>query len=211
MEVVYSNNKDYRSSDKDIIGIIGDMTYLDKYIDTHGISYKDTWTVKRFLNGLSLKTNNRIKDIFSYLDLDINYLSYKVCDLSHTVLKYVLLAYLLLNNKRFIVFDYFDAGLTYKEQKKTINIIRKLHDDGIKVVILTNNYVFLSKIADLIIVTKDNKEVFSGTVDELLNKRKYINDCNIIDFIESANEHKAKLEYTFDRNDLLKDIYRSVS
>ena len=31
MEVVYSNNKDYKSVDKDIIGIVGDITFLDKY------------------------------------------------------------------------------------------------------------------------------------------------------------------------------------
>ena len=211
MEVVYSNNDTYKTVDKDIIGIIGDITYLDDYIETYGITYKDNWTVRRFLNGLHINLNNRIKDIFSYLDLDIKYLNYKISDLSHTIYKYVMLAYLLLNNKRFIIFDYFDAGLTYKEQKKTINIIRKLKDDGFKVVILTNNYVFLSKIVDIIIVTDNNKELFTGTIEELLKNRKYIKDTSIIDFIESANKKKAKLTYTFDRNELLKDIYRSVS
>lgn len=211
MEVVYSNSKDYRTVDKDIIGIIGDITYLDKYIDTTGISYKDNWTVRRFLNGLRINLNPRIKDIFAYLDLDIKYLNNKISDLSHTIYKYIMLAYLLLNNKRFIIFDYFDAGLSYKEQKKVINIIRKMHDAGFKVVLISNNYVFLSKIVDIIIVTDNNKEVFAGTIEELLKKRKYIKDTSIIDFIETANKKKAKLDYTFDRNELLKDIYRSVS
>ena len=211
MEVVYSNNKDYKSVDKDVIGIVGDITYLDKYIDTYGISYKDTWTVRRLLNGLHIRLNNRIKDIFAYLELDIKYLNYKICDLSHTILKYVLLSYLLLHNERFIIFDYFDAGLSYKEQKRTINIIRKLHEDGFKIVILSNNYTFLSKIVDRIIVVYKNKEIFDGTIEELLNKRKYIYECNIIDFITAANDKNAKLKYTFDRNELLKDIYRSVS
>ena len=211
MEVVYSNSKDYRTVDKDIIGIIGDITYLDKYIDTTGISYKDNWTVRRFLNGLRINLNPIIKDIFAYLDLDIKYLNNKISDLSHTIYKYIMLAYLLLNNKRFIIFDYFDAGLSYKEQKKVINIIRKMHDAGFKVVLISNNYVFLSKIVDIIIVTDNNKEVFAGTIEELLKKRKYIKDTSIIDFIETANKNKAKLDYTFDRNELLKDIYRSVS
>ena len=211
MEVVYSNSKDYRTVDKDIIGIIGDITYLDKYIDTTGISYKDNWTVRRFLNGLRINLNPRIKDIFSYLELDIKYLNNKISDLSHTIYKYIMLAYLLLNNKRFIIFDYFDAGLSYKEQKKVINITRKMHDAGFKVVLISNNYVFLSKRVDIIIVTDNNKEVFAGTIEELLKKRKYIKDTSIIDFIETANKNKAKLYYTFDRNELLKDIYRSVS
>lgn len=211
MEVVYSNNKDYKSVDKDIIGIVGDITFLDKYVESYGISYKDTWTVRRLLNGLHIRLNNRIKDIFAYLDLDIKYLSYKICDLSHTILKYVLLAYLLLQNERFIIFDYFDAGLSYKEQKKTINIIKKMHEDGFKIIVLSNNYIFLSKVSDRLIVVYNNKEIFDGTVDELLEKKKYIYDCNIIDFINDANDKNAKLKYTFDRNELLKDIYRSLS
>ena len=48
-------------------------------------------------------------------------------------------------------------------------------------------------------------------LEELLKNRRYIKDTHIIDFIEEANKRKAKLTYTFDRNVLLKDIYRSVS
>ena len=113
MEVVYALDDNYKTIDKEILGLYGDITYLDNQIDTYGISYKDTWTVRRLLNGMHVKLNNRIKDIFNYLDLDIKYLDDRICDLSHTVFKYVMLANLLLNNMRFIILDHFDAGLTY--------------------------------------------------------------------------------------------------
>ena len=210
MEVVYSEGK-YKSVDKEVVGLYGDITYLDKSIDTYGISYKDDWTVRRLLNGVHLRLNKRIEDIFNYIGLDINCLNTKICELSHTTFKYVMLAYLIINNKRFIVFDHFDAGLSYKEQKKIIKVINKLREDGFYVLIISNNFVFLSKAASRIIVVYDEDEVFDGTVEELLSERKIINNTSIIDFIEEANKHKAKLTYTFDRNELLKDIYRSVS
>ena len=210
MEVVYSEGK-YKSVDKEVVGLYGDITYLDKSIDTYGISYKDDWTVRRLLNSIHLGLNKRIEDIFNYIGLDINCLNTKICELSHTTFKYVMLAYLIINNKRFIVFDHFDAGLSYKEQKKIIKVINKLREDGFYVLIISNNFVFLSKAASRIIVVYDEDEVFDGTVEELLSERKIINNTSIIDFIEEANKHKAKLTYTFDRNELLKDIYRSVS
>ena len=212
MEVVYALDENYKTIDKDILGLYGDITYLDNTIETYGISYKDTWTVKRFLNGLSLKLNSRIKDIFNYLDLDIKYLDCRICDLSHTIFKYVMLSSLLLNNMRFIILDHFDAGLTYKAQKKLINVINKMKDDGFNILVISNNFVFLSKAVDRLSIVEGGKEVFDGSIDELLlpKNRKYIKNTKIIDFIDEANEHKAKLKYTFDRNELLEDIYRSV-
>lgn len=211
MEVVYANDLDYKTIDKDIVGLKGDLTYLDNYLDIEGISYKDTWTVKRFLNGIRIGVNPRIKDIFSYLDLDMKYLSYRIKDLSHTIYKYVLLSYLLLNNKRFIIFDNFEVSLTYKQQKKFINICKKLKEDGFKILIISNDIVLLSRVATKIIIVEENDLVFEGTKEELLKRKKFIRDVNIINFIETANKKDAKLSYTFDRDELLKDIYRSVS
>ena len=211
MEVVYARDEEYKSCDKGILGIVGDITYLDNYLDLDGVAYKDSWTVKRLLNGVRIGNNPRLIGIFNYLDIDMKYLNYKIGELSHTVFKYIMLAYLLLNNKRFIIFDNFDVGLTYKEQKKFINISRKLKEDNFKVIIITNNIVLLSKVADEINIIHDDDLVFEGTAEDLLKKKKYIKDVSIIDFILSANENKAKLDLTFDRNELIKNIRESLS
>ena len=108
MEVVYSDSGKYKTVDKEVVGLYGDILYLDKAIDTYGISYKDNWTVRRFLNGLHVRLNTRIEDIFNYIGLDMKCLNDKICELSHTTFKYVMLAYLIINNKRFIIFDHFD-------------------------------------------------------------------------------------------------------
>ena len=211
MEVVYSDGSKYKSVDKEVVGLYGDITYLDKSIDTYGISYKDDWTVRRLLNGVHLRLNNRIEDIFNYIGLDIKYLNSRIDELSHTIFKYVMLAYLILHNERFIIFDHFDAGLSYKEQKKFIGIINKLREDGFYILVISNNFVFLSKSCKRLVIAYDDDEVFDGTVEELLKERRLIKNTSIIDFIETANKHKAKLDYTFDRSELLKDIYRSVT
>lgn len=211
MEVVYAKNDTYKSCDEGILGLVGDITYIENYLDLDGVAYKDEWTVKRLLNGLRFKTNPRLIGIFNYLDIDMKYLSYKIGDLSHTIFKYVMLAYLLLNNKRFIIFDNFDIGLTYKEQKKFINICRKLREDNFKIIIITNNIVLLSKVADEIDIIHDDDLVFEGTAEDLLKKKRLIKDVSIIDFIQCANDKKARLAFTFDRNELIKDIQRSLS
>lgn len=211
MEVVYAINESYKTIDKEILGLYGDITHLENSLSIYGISYKDTWTVKRLLNGMHFRLNNRIKDIFNYLDIDMKYLDYKICDLSHTIFKYVMLANLLINNVRFIILDHFDVGLTYKAQKRLITVINKLKEDGFNILVISNNFVFLSKTVDRISIIENNKEVFDGTIPELLKNKKYIKNTHIIDFIEEANKHKAKLKYTFDRNELLEDICRSVS
>nr|MCR4581710.1 hypothetical protein [Bacilli bacterium] len=87
----------------------------------------------------------------------------------------------------------------------------KLKEDGFNILVISNNFVFLSKTVDRISIIENNKEVFDGTIPELLKNKKYIKNTQIIDFIEEANKHKAKLKYTFDRNELLEDICRSVS
>ena len=211
MEVVYTNEREYRSSKRDIIGLYKDILYLDDKLDIEGISYKDTYKVKRFLNGYKLRLNKRIKDIFNYLNLDLSILNKKIYELPSTTYKYVMLAYLLLKNKRFIIFDYFDAGLTYKEQKKLIKIIKQLKEDGFQIIVVSNNIKFLSFCVDKIEIINEDGSLFYGDIKDLFNNIDYIKHVDIINFIYKANELGAKLSYTFDRNELIKDIYRSLT
>lgn len=211
MEVVYSLDEKYKTINKEVLGLYGDITYLDYDLKIHGISYKDNWKVKRLLNGFHFGINNRIKEVFSYLDLEMKYLDYKISELSHTTFKYVMLAYLLIKDIKFIILDHFDAGLTFKAQKKLIGVINKLKDDGYKILVISNNFVFLSKAVSKLSIVYNGEKVFEGTIPELLEEKQYIKNTPIIEFIEEANEHNAKLNYTFDRNDLLEDICRSVA
>lgn len=212
MEIVFANNKHDNFEENKIIGFYGDVVDLLKMgVDIEGIIYDDEWTVKRFLNGMSIRLNRRIEGILSYIDFDKKYLNVKLKDLSKTNFKYVLLAYLLLKNKKIIIFDYFEVGLTYKEQKKLINIIRMMRKDGLSIIVVSKNLVFLDQFVDSIQVVKNEKIVYNGKIAELIkSEKKLVDEENIIKFIKLANKKGANLDYTLDSKELLKDIYRSV-
>ena len=212
MEVVYSRNTNNFIKENEINGFYGDLLDLINFgTDVEGIIYDDDWTVKRFLNGLRIKINERVKSVFNYLELDIKILNKKIKELSKTDLKFVLLAYLILHNHKNIIFDYFDVGLIYKDQKKLARVIRNLKNDGFSILIISNNLVFLDTIVENLYVINKGNVVYSGNMKELIkDNSKYIEEPEILRFIEMSNKKGANLDYTLDSKELLKDIYRSV-
>lgn len=210
MEIVFTDNKSDVIVDKQITGFYGDVLDLIKLgVDVQGIEYDDEWTVKKFLNGLHFKYNKRIDYIFKYLELDTRILKIKIKELTKTDFKFVLLAKLLLINKNIIIFDYFDVGLSYKDKKRLVKIIRTLKHDGKTILIISKNLVFLSQIIDSISVVKNEKIVYNGKMIDLL-KLDLVHDEEIVKFIKLANKKNANLDMTLDSKELLKDIYRSV-
>lgn len=212
MEIVYSNKEHELIIKSEITGIYGDLIDLVKMgVDVEGIIYDDEWTVKRFLNGMKLSVSSRVYSIFSYLDLDKRILKMKIKDLSKTDFKFILLAYLLINNKKIIIFDYFDVGLSYKDQKRLIRIIRTMKADGLTILIISKNLVFLDQIVSSVMVLDNEKVLYNGKMDDLIkDNSKLIEEPEILKFIKLANKKGAKLDYTLDSKELLKDIYRSV-
>lgn len=210
MEIVFTDAKSDIIIDKKITGFYGDVLDLIKLgVDIEGIDYDDEWTVKKFLNGMHLRYNKRIDYIFKYLEMDTKILKTKIKELSKTDFKFVLLAKLLLINKNVIIFDYFDVGLSYSDQKRLIRIMRTLKHDGKTILIISKNLVFLSQIVDSISVVKNEKLVYNGKMIDLI-KLDLVDDAEIVKFIKLANKKNARLDMTLDSKELLKDIYRSV-
>lgn len=212
MEIVYTNTMHTYIKENEITGVYGDLIDLVKLgVDVEGIIYDDEWTVQRFLNGIRLNVSSRVHSIFSYLDLDKKLLKKKIKDLSKTDFKFVLLSYLLINNKKIIIFDYFDVGLSYKDQKKLVRIIRTLKNDGISILVISKNLVFLDQIVSSMLVMNEGKVLYDGSMLDLIkDNNKLIDEPEILKFINMANKKGAKLDYTLDSKELLKDIYRSV-
>lgn len=210
MEIVFTDKKNELLQDSCVTGFYGDVVDFMKHgIDIDGIVYDERHTVKRFLNGIRFSLNKRIPYIFNYLDMDSSILDKRICDLSKKDFKFVLLAKLLLENKKIIIFDYFDVGLTYKDKKKLIKIIRTMKQDGKTICIISKDLVFMNSIVDKLVIVKDGEFVYNGKLSEVINS-DLVHEEEIIKFIRLANKKKAKLEYTLDSKELLKDIYRSV-
>lgn len=208
MEVVISNNIPDKFKYQ-TLGVIGDLNdLLDMDFDIEGIIYDDSWTVKRFLNGFHLKLNNRIESFFSMLELDKKLLNKKINTISKTDLKFVLLIYAMLKNYKTIIFDHMDANMSYKDKKRLLNFIRKIKNDDLNFIFLSKDLEFLYKITNHLIIINDNKIICDDLIDDAYTLEEL--DFKIINFIKLANKKGANLIYTFDRKELLKDIYRSV-
>lgn len=212
MEVVYTKKLPTLFNSEEVNALYGDVMHLiNMGIDIEGIDYDDNWTVKRFLNGYHLKISKRLEGIFNYLELDMNILNKRLSDLSKTNFKFVLLAYLLINNIKIIIFDYFDVGLSHKERKKLTRIIKSMKKDGITVIFISKDLAFMDQFCDNITVIYEGDIAYSGSIKEIHNHLDVLTDIpEIFDFIELANSKGARLDYTLDSKELLKDIYRSV-
>lgn len=211
MEIVfYSKGSDIVKPNL-VTGFYGDvLDLLNLGFEIDGIVYDEAWSVSRFLKGHKVfGLDSRIDAIFKYLDIDISLKNVKLGHLSKTDFKFILLAKVLLLNENNIVFDYFDVGLTSKEQKRLIKIIKMLKKDGKTVVIISNNLVFMSSVIDHVVIINNGSIFYEGNLDDLIKLRD-VPDTEIIKFIKLANKSGANLNYTLDSKELLKDIYRSV-
>lgn len=211
MEIVfYSKGSDIVKPNL-VTGFYGDvLDLLNLGFEIDGIVYDEAWSVSRFLKGHKVfGLDSRIDAIFKYLDIDTSLKNVKLGHLSKTDFKFILLAKVLLLNENNIVFDYFDVGLTSKEQKRLIKIIKMLKKDGKTVVIISNNLVFMSSVIDHVVIINNGSIFYEGNLDDLIKLRD-VPDTEIIKFIKLANKSGAHLNYTLDSKELLKDIYRSV-
>jgi len=201
------SNKNHGIFDKKINCVYGDkLDLINMGYEFDGIEYDDEWSVKRFLNGNNLETD--ILNIFKELDIKESLLKRKINELSKGEFKLILLVYILFNKKELVIFDYFDKCLNFKYKKRIINYVKTKYDG--KLVFISNDLVFLNTLSNNIIVFKDGEIVFNGMFDKLYKDKIKIEYPSIIKFIDLANKKDAKLSYTVETRELLKDIYRSV-
>lgn len=209
MEIMYTNNSSEYIKHNCITGIYGDkIDLINLGIEFSGIEYDDEWSVKRFLNGYKLRIDERILDIFSELEISYSLLKRKIKTLSKCQFKLILLVYVILNKRDVLVLDYFDKGLSFKYKKRIINFLKTKYNGDI--IVISNDLVFLDMLCSHLIVFENGKIVFDDEFKKIYKSRIKIEYPEIIKFIRLANKSKAKLMYTVETRELLKDIYRSV-
>ncbi len=212
MEVVYTYDELKDFEEGKINALYGDVIDLiHREYEINGIIYDEKWTVKRFLNGHSFFKNKRMESVFNYLELSLKILNHRLADLSKTDFKFVLLAYLLLNNMKIIIFDYFEVGLSYQDRKRLYRILKNMKKDGITIIYISKDIVYMNQFADNITIMKDQEICFQGAFKDIHEHRDLLSELpEIYAFIDYANSKGARLDYTLDSKELLKDIYRSV-
>ena len=186
-----------------IYGLMGNISLTSTNTKYGIIKYsKSKKTVKSFLN------NKKDIQALQMVMLDDTYLSKKITDLSENEIKKVNFANILLTNKSYLAFDYFEKGLTNKEKDNYKRLFKKLATNYQKTIILyTNDLTFLWEICDYIIYIDDKEKLIYNkkNYQELLTK---VDNPEISQFINLIRQKNIKIEDYKNTLDLLKAIYR---
>lgn len=164
--------------------------------------YKFKGTVKEYLN--SKKDSSSLKMVM----LDSTYLDKTLLNLSEMEIKLISLAKALIENKDYLVLDYFEKGLNHKEKEIYKRLFRKLTEEYNKTIVLfTNDITFLWDIASEIIVVDNQANIKTYSKEEYLDIPQ-INKPEIIELIDLILAKKVKIKPYKNVQDLLKAIYR---
>lgn len=203
MEIMFTNETNNLLNDRPFLSFIGEVKDLETLLSNLNLSsYKETKKVKHYL---------KTTEYFNDLKLDNELLNKKIADLS----SYELMCFKLLTiiNKKpsIIILDNVDCKICEKYKSKLLNFIRLINaSKRIKFIIISSNTVFLNQISKDCLVMKNGIIKYQGQIIDGI-KSDQIKKCEIIDFIDIANQKKnAKLDYYLEIKELLKAIYRSV-
>lgn len=172
---------------------------INNYYD---LNYDNKMKVKTFIN-------NEI-DSLKALNLDYDILNKKLSELSFGELKLILLIKAVISNPGIIILNNFEKGFSPKYYNLIWHFIKNITlSEDIKFLIVSTDLKFINKITKKIIIIKNQIIKYQGDLIPAL-KQNLIELPEIIKFINSANNKGAKLTYTLDNKELLKDIYRSL-
>ena len=220
MAIVFHSDKysDIKTSSHTIIGVTGykyqefirnisgDIFFIDNKID-----FKEKM-VTNIINIKNIKEES-LDNYLRELGLDKSFLSKSINSLSHSEKKLLKYLHMLTFNPNIIVIDEPFLDLDYHNKKRITALFNKLVKKKTIIIGSFNSDIIYSLCKKVLLVGKD--KVLYGDVLVLSNKnilKQYrVNMPQIIEFIRLANDKKAKLPYSKDIRDLIKDVYKHVS
>ena len=161
------------------------------------------------------KKNIRISEALKLVGLNEEYLKRRIDSLNISEKKKVSLASILIFNPSVIILEEPSIFLNYRDNEKLIKLIKLLKDKYNKTIILISKDTNLSyKVSDEIILLNKGSIVYAGN-KSILEDEKVLNNINvdvpeIVKFINISNKFDAKLTYTSNILDLIKEVYRNA-
>lgn len=161
------------------------------------------------------KKNIRISEALKLVGLNEEYLKRRIDSLNISEKKKVSLASILIFNPGVIILEEPSMFLNYRDNEKLIKLIKLLKDKYNKTIILISKDTNLSyKVSDEIILLNKGSIVYAGN-KSILEDEKVLNNINvdvpeIVKFINISNKFDAKLTYTSNILDLIKEVYRNA-
>lgn len=165
------------------------------------------------------KTNSiekRVIDALKLVNLEEEILDLSLEELSLAEQKKVALASILVYNPKVLILDEPTLGLSEKDKKELIRMIRFLKNKFSKtIIILTKDTDFLYKVANYNYVIHNGEIVEEGQ-DLILTNKSMLNKYDLyypkcLKFVDLAKKkNNADLEYYKEVKDLIKGVYRDV-
>ena len=187
-----------------IYGLMGNITLTTNHANISIItSYKFSGTTEEYLN--SEKSLSSLKMVL----LNETILKKTSSECSISELKKISLAKALIENKEYIVLNYFEKELTYQEKKYFERLWKKLVNDFDKtIIIFTNDLTSIWNIAKELIIVDKYKVINTIPKDKYIEFIDDLNKPEIIKFIELIKKKGIEIESYKEVNELLKAIYR---
>jgi len=146
-----------------IVKILNKLTVLDNVM------------VGAFLNNKNVKlAKNKAREILDFCNLT-NVSDIKGSDLTIGDKKRVEVARTLATDPKFILFDEVMAGLNPKEGQEAIQLIYKVRDLGITILMVEHVMEIIMPISDRIVVLDLGSKIMEGTAAEVSKNEKVIN------------------------------------
>ena len=186
-----------------IYGLMGNINVTTNNSNCSIISdYKFSLDVDTYLN--SPKASKSLQMVM----LNDSYLSKTIKDLTDSEIIKINLAHALIQNKEYLVLDYFDKYLTNNEKTEFKRLFKKISQDYHKTIILfTNDLTFLWDIVTTIIYV-DNEEFINSFSKKDIAILNYVDNPPISEFISLVKNKNIKIDNYQNTSDLLKAIYR---
>ena len=188
--------------ENNIYGLMGNINITTNNKNYCLVSfYRFPTTVKEYLSSP--------KDLASLqmVGLSKEYLTKEGSTLSLGDIKKINLAKALIENKNYLILEYFEKELTNKEKAYFQRLFKKLTEHYHKTIILfTNDLTFLWEYTKSIIYVNNNKDINIFMKDNN-NILKYVENPPISEFL-SLLKKKVKIKDYKTTSELLKEIYR---
>ena len=203
---------------KNINGLRMNVGYLkenpNEFLFNKTVKSELEFSLKYFKYKLN-KKNIRISEALKLVGLNEEYLKRRIDSLNISEKKKVSLASILIFNPGVIILEEPSIFLNYRDNEKLIKLIKLLKDKYNKTIILISKDTNLSyKVSDEIILLNKGSIVYAGN-KSILEDEKVLNNINvdvpeIVKFINISNKFDAKLTYTSNILDLIKEVYRNA-
>jgi len=112
--------------------------------------------------------------VFSVVDFPEKYIDKEARDLNIVELKRIQLARALATKPKLLLLDEVTTGLNPKECDEAVEIIKKIRDSGITILMVEHVMRIIMNVSDRIVVLNHGKKIAEGTPEEVSSDEKVI-------------------------------------